>query len=471
MRWVLTLMLAAATLAPVQQGPALDRQALLTALEQRAITGIPRHLTHDEGERLQAAVTAGMTTNPNDLELAWAATRASFVIVPRVRPAIYDAAPSLALEALPPLLLPWKVQVSGVIDVSVDNGPWRPAAEIATGKEPTHVLLEKTFPAAGRPGFHVVRLRASLEFEGHPGSPRSDRRELLTLTYGVTGTSAAGQRVTTLLNSGPRAYASTFDPTLPAVALDTWLRTIVNDPDAALVWTGHWCEDRPGLGERQPESICARAMIGPSPDRGHAEVWVKIATVDTASERPAWTAVTPTLEGIDLMAPPRRSTVSLLRDLPFAMRSTEEAWPRGALSLDARSITLTPANPQPGEKVAIRAEVRNSGSADVHGMTIDVLAFDRKDGNPRLHQTFVRTIPAGQSVVIDAAATFPLGYGGVVVTLMPLTADATFVPLLEGDANGYSAAARLIRPDLAPAGYADLVRAAVGCKPGCAAVR
>jgi hypothetical protein len=198
---------------------------------------------------------------------------------------------------------------------------------------------------------------------------------------------------------------------------------------------------------------------------------VKIANVDTTLERPAWTAVTPTLVGIDMIAYPARSTVSLLRDLPSAMQSTEDAWPRGALSLDARSITLTPATPKAGEKVAILAEVRNTGTADVHGMTIDVLAFDTKDRDPRLHQTFVRTIPAGQSVVIDTAATFPVGYGGVVVRLMPLTDDTTFAPLLEGDSNGFSAAARLVRPDLAPPGYADLVRAAVGCKPGCRTVR
>jgi hypothetical protein len=97
----------------------------------------------------------------------------------------------------------------------------------------------------------AVRLRASLQFQGPPGSSRSDTRDLLTRTYGVTGTSVAGQRVTTFLDSGPRAYVSTFDPTLPAIPLDTWLHTIVQGPDSIIVWTGQWCEDRPGVGERQ----------------------------------------------------------------------------------------------------------------------------------------------------------------------------------------------------------------------------
>src|SRR5215208_3644417 len=85
-----------------------ERDALLTALQQRAATGVPWHLDHDEGEQLQAAVTA-----------AGAATRASFAAVTRVAPAIDDAAPSAMIELLPPLKLPWNVAVTGTIELSL----------------------------------------------------------------------------------------------------------------------------------------------------------------------------------------------------------------------------------------------------------------------------------------------------------------------------------------------------------------
>ena len=97
------------------------------------------------------------------------------------------------------------------------------------------------------------------------------------------------------------------------------------------------------------------------------------------------------------MMPPQRTTVAL-RDLPSALRSFMDGWPRAALALDAGSIVLSPANPRPGELVSIRTELRNNGTADVFGLSIDVLAFDTREREPRVHRRFVRSIPAGESV-------------------------------------------------------------------------
>lgn len=449
-----------------------QRDALLTALQQRAATGVPWHLDHDEGEQLQAAVTAALTATPDDLELAGAATRASVAAVTRVAPAIYDAAPSAAIALLPPLKLPWNVAVAGTIELSLDGSAWKPGAEIPSRVESITVPLQKLFPGAGRPGFHVVRFRAVLRFQGHPGSvPASETRDLRTGTYGVTGTSPAGQRVAAFLTIPTRVIASELDPVLPGIPLDTWMRTVASTGEGPPpIWTTHWCEDRPGSGDIVPASLCARTMIGSSPEHGHGEVWLKIATVDISGDRPAWTAVSPTLEGIDLMMPPHRTTVSL-RDLPSALRSLMDGWPRAALALDAGSIVLSPATPRPGELVSIRTELRNNGTADVFGLSIDVLAFDTREREPRLHRRFVRSIPAGESVVIESSATFPLGFGGVVVTVLPLTQESPFSPLMPAGWDSVNGAARLIRPDLAPPGYAALVRATVGCKADCTRVR
>ena len=462
-------MLTAAPATRGETGPRRDH--ILAALEQRARTGTPRHLDHDEGEELQLAVAAALKTDPNDTELAWAATRASFAAVPRVSPAIYDAPPSLVIQVLPRFALPWTLAVTGAIEISIDGGGWLHAADLSAA-DTIHVPLGNTSLAAARPGFHVVRLRALLTFRGKPATlPETETRELPACTYGITGASPAGQRVGSFLHIPTGAIASDLEPTLPGIPLDAWLRTLAPAGDPPPIWTAHWCEDRSGTGDRTPGSLCARTMVGSAAARGeHAEVWLKIADVDVAGDRPAWTAVRPTLQGIDLIAHPARTTVDV-RDLAVALRSRHEEWPRAALSLDARAIDLSPATPKPGEPVTIRAELRNTGTAALFGLSIDVLAFDTRDRDARIHRRYVRTIPAGESVTIETSTTFPLGFGGVVVTVLPLSQDMEIKPLLDGDPLTLGIAARLVRPDLAPPGYADLVRSTVGCQAGCANVR
>src|SRR5262249_21192092 len=82
-----------------------DRVATLAALDERALRGIPRRLDHDEGQELQEAVTAALAANPHDGEMAWAALRASFAIVPHATPIILESTPSIGVEVLPPLML------------------------------------------------------------------------------------------------------------------------------------------------------------------------------------------------------------------------------------------------------------------------------------------------------------------------------------------------------------------------------
>ena len=452
----------------------LDRDALLGALQQRASTGVPRHLDHDEGEELQAAVTAALTTDPHDGDLAWAAARGSFALVPNVGPPIGDAAPGTWIDVLAPLSLPWKMKVTGTIEMSVDGSSWKHAADLQPGVERIPLPLVKLFPkTAARPGFHVVRLRTSLRFAGLPDAlPTTETRELATRTYGVTGNSAAGQRVAAILNSALRTSAFDLDSALPARPLDTWLRTAAATGDGPPpVWASLWCQDRAGMEERPPSDVCMKATVGSAPEGGFAEVWLKVAAVDTSGERPTWTAVTPTLEGVDLMMSTRTRSTVPLRELPFALREGQSQWPRAALSLDARAISLSPATPRRGEPVTIRAELQNTGRADLYGMAIDVLAFDTPE-RVLLHRRFVRSIPAGESIAVETATAFPLGYGGVLVSVMPLTDHAVFAPLTADYSYEISShAARLVHPELAPRGYAERVRASVGCKPGCTNVR
>jgi len=442
-----------------------DRSALLTALDERVLTGFPKHLDHDEGQDLQAAVTAALAANPNDSELGWAAVRASFAMFAHVSPVFSDGLPSIDIDMLPALTLPWKITADTTIDASVDGSEWRHAKHFppnAIGMIP----IDKLFPRASRPGFHVVRLRTTLDFHGGPAFlPPSDTRELRPVIYGITGTSPAGQHVAALLNSAARANASDFDPSLPRVPLSAWLRTIAATPGSPPIeWVAQWCEDRPGLEDEQRSSICARTLVGASPEGGHAEIWVKFATVDTSGVKPTLTAITPTLEAVDLIANMRRAKGDLAT-LPSALRSSSDDWPHAAVLLDPEAIVVSPASPKPGEPVTIAIEVKNPGTSDLLGLLMNVVVGDAADGPAFAQRQFVRSIPAGESVIVKTDARFPRGYG-VISVLAMIGADAQF-PALMVDSHWSFAAWRIVRPELAPPGFVDRAGAAIGCKPDC----
>jgi hypothetical protein len=437
-----------------------DRVATLAALDKRALTGMPRLLDHDEGQELQEAVTGALAANPTDGEMAWAALRASFAIVPQLSPPISDSMPSVSIQMLPPFTLPWKVTADVAIEASLDGSDWRHASDFRHGSGQFPIPVKKLFSGAVRPGFHEVRLRASLRFDGAPGFlPTIDTRELPILTYGITGTSVAGQRIAALLTSAARANASDFDSALPQMPLGVWLRTVAATPGGVPVdWVAMWCGERTNVNPEQT-SICARAYLGSSPDSGVAIVWVKVATVDTSGATPTWTAVTPTLEGIDLMAG-ERSTGHLAM-LPSALRSRSDDWPAAAIDLDPAAMTLSPAAPKPGEPVTIEIEVRNGGTSDLLGSRILVDAGDAPDGPAFVRRQFVRSIPAGESVVVKIETRFPRGYGAVSVLVMPLSEMAI------EKLSGRRVAWRVVRPDLAPPDFVDRMAAAIGCKPDC----
>ena len=445
----------------------LDRSELLTALDQRAATGIPRHLDHDDGQELQDAVTAALNANPNDGELAWAALRASFMAVPSASPVIFDSMPTITLEVLPPFMLPWNATADMTLDASVDGSDWQRALDHAMPLVPgalSPIPIPKLFPGAAAPGFHVVRFRATFQFAGGPRLLRtSDTRELPVVTYGITGGLGDGQRLAALLDSAALAKASDFDPGLPKMPLGVWLRTVAGSPSGPTIyWTGHWCDERAGLDDQPKTSICARAMVGASPGVNHGEVWFKIATADTSGPNPTWTAVAPTLEGVDLIAD-SRSTVDLA-GLPSALRSSSDEWPHATLVLNPNAIALTPATPKPGEPVTISIELRNTGASDMFGTGIDVTVGDATDA--LAHRQFIRSIPAGQSVIVKTDAVFPRGYG--VVTVIALTgADAVFQTLLSDPSRWGRVAWRAVRPDLAPPDFKERMTALIGCTPGC----
>jgi hypothetical protein len=204
--------------------------------------------------------------------------------------------------------------------------------------------------------------------------------------------------------------------------------------------------------------------VGSSPESGHAEILVKVATVDTSGPKPTWTAVTPTLEGVSLVCSGWSSAT--LASVPSLLRSKTDEWPRAALSLGSQVIAVTPGAPNPGEPVTIEIEVKNPGTSDLFGAVLDVIVGDDSNGPALAHRQFVRSIPAGGSVTLKMDARFPRGYG--VVSMLALTGSGeTPRPNLIDESNWSLAAWRVVHPEIAPPDFANRMGAAVGCKPDC----
>jgi hypothetical protein len=109
--------------------------------------------------------------------------------------------------------------------------------------------------------------------------------------------------------------------------------------------------------------------------------------------------------------------------------------------------------------------VKNPGTSDLLGLLMNVVVGDAADGPAFARRQFVRSIPAGESVIVKTDARFPRGYG--VISVLALTgADAQF-PALTVDSNWSFTAWRIVRPELAPPGFVDRLGAAIGCKPDC----
>jgi len=445
---------------------AADRNAVLTALEERSLMGMPRHVDHDEGEELQQAITAALAANPTDFDMAWAAVRASFAILPNASRVIGDSLPSVGVKMVPPFTLPWKITADVALDASVDGADWQHAGDIPRGAKEAVLPIEKLFPDAGRPGFHAVRLRAKLTFTGAPEwLPATVSHDLPSFTYGITGASADGQRIQALENSAALASAFDLDRTLPQMPLGVWLQTVARPPDSdspPVYWVTQWCETRTGLDDEPLTSICAHAVVGSMFRGAHADVWIKVATVDGSSTKPSWTLVSPSVEAIDLIDSAGRASGDLAT-LPSALRSSAAEWPHAAFVLDDSSITVSPASPAPREPVTIAIEMKNPGATELIGALVDLTVGDATIGPALVHRQFVRSIPAGESVTVKTDAQFPHGYG-VVSVLAIASSHGTFPNLLIDESNSGRVAARFVRPELAPPGFVKRMTSAIGTR-------
>ena len=449
--------------------PLWERARLVVALEQLIETGEPRHSDHDEGEELQAALTAALSGTRDD-DLRWLATRAAVPIVAQIaRPLSPIGDPgSLELRADAVLTLPWPVDFIADIDARVDGAQWSPIRQIRS-RNASGGRLDALLPApALRPGFHDVELRARIRYATLPdGMPSEEVRRLPSVHYGVWDAAHpldAGREVAQLVDRGRYASVARLESGLPDVPLAIWLMQLpYAERGVEARWRTEWCALRTHpSGEGQVLSDVCLVATAQAPLGTVAEVWVKLGHLQIDPEASHWQACDPTLEGAFLRRSGRAPVA--LAALPALIDDSEQSWPMPALSLRSADVTVTPTKPRPGQPAVVRASLWNTGTADLYGVAIDVLAGSAE--TPVLHRRFVRDVPAGGRTDITIPLTLPLPYGWILVHAMPLT-DHTEWPVLDELSSEQVLAVRLVNPAAAPAGVSRRLCEAAAGTPAC----
>jgi hypothetical protein len=401
----------------------LDRAQLVDSLERLARTGEPRHVTHDEGQELDATLKEALAAAA-DVDLQWLATRAAVPLVPSIQRPLSSRTRTgnLSVRAERVLTLPWTVDYVADIEARLDEGAWQKILSVTSGVSENRPL-DKLLPraAAIAPGFHTLSLRARIRYGKLPaGMPRRETRELLTLNYGIWGSASnAADPVRPFFDSAATVSAQRLDPNLPDVPLTSWLAQLPHDAnDSAADWRTQWC----GLHESMsgenlvPGDVCVVArhsgLYG-----SFTEVWIKAGTLRQDRNGSKWIRTHPALTAAYLCHDLLRVRVPLA-SVPGYLAEPDEVWPSARIVVNSAGISVASPNVLPGVPTTLRILVANMGDADANGITVNVVAASETN-LPAEHRAFVRTIRAGGSVEIETPITLPARYGVVDVLIVP----------------------------------------------------
>jgi hypothetical protein len=432
------------------QPPVWDRARLADALERMIVSGEPRHVDHDEGEELQAALSAALPQADADLKAL--ATRAAIPIVARIAHPLFNASDPEALDirAARILTLPWDVSFTATIEARSEGAAWRRIARVASGQN-SGDRLDRILPRTWlSPGFHDLDLRARIEYDAAPGAmPAEEVRPLPSLHYGVW--SAPNDIVARFIDRGRYASVARLDAGLPDVPLAIWLMQLpyaTQGVEAA--WRTEWCAlaAHPSAEGQMLTDVCAVATFQ-APQSTVAEVWVRIGSLDENAQGAPWKAADPTLEAAFLRRTGRAPVRLAL--IPTLIAADEQSWPTSKIEVEAADLAVTPAAPRPGHAATLTLVVSNSGVADAYGIAIEVLAGS--SDQPALKRRFVRDIAAGERVELSLPVTYSMPYGWVMVHAKTLTDHAEWPVLDDVSRPNQALALRVINAKAAPPGF------------------
>ena len=459
--------LTGAAAEAAEQSGDIQREALIASLERMIATGEPHHQTHDQGELLQRAVDRALTARDTEIELL--ATRAAALITARIgRPVITTTdTPPLSISARLALNLPRQVRYKADVSASFDGGEIVPLGSVESGKE-TFDLARALPPAARLPGAHHVRLRALVTFEALDGGavPDPEYRDLPELAYAVYHAEsdfAADARV--FLFSPAGVSAQQFDTRLPDIPLAFWLNSVLvargGDPIDEHNWRILFCDERTKEPPRQYRRLDLCSVFHFQLGTTLGQIWIRTGRVELTEDSVQWLAGAPAFEALRFYSDASES--SELSHVENLLDTSPDQRPRPDASIAPEDIVITP-NPKRANTATVSAIVRNKGDADLHSVYVEFIGGDFD--NPSTIRHFLRDVPAGGDVKIEADISYPRGYGIVVIQLMPsLTEYSPWVMAApEEPTRDDNVAFRAINPQRAAAGYVAAIEHRCRCR-------
>jgi hypothetical protein len=467
MRWIAVLLVSLALSIPGRpQAPAdpSERARAMAALERLIATGEPRHSSHDEGEWLQQEVERAFALN--DAELLRLAKRAANPVVVSLSPVISPTTslPWLSVRPVPVLGVRNGGKYQADVMVSVDGGE---PVRLGTPSHPAFdggFLDEMLPPQASAPGRHTLRLTARLTFDDR--TLGVETRELPEVAYGIyQPESTQDASVRSFIDAARKASARDLDPSLPEVAFAAWLKAVAKaapnadfQPERDYTWQVSYCDER--LGEERPYSavgdLCTVAQLEVADGQnGTGRIWIRTGRIERVEGNLRWSAVAPSVEGIEL----RTTDVARLSELPSILALPASAWPAPDISVHPEDIRLT----REGEVLHVQAIVRNGGAAAAYDVQIHLTSS--KDAVKRSSRTFVRTIPANSFVEVTADLENREPYGEVMLHALQVSEHARQERWSPDPTPDDEAVFRTFGTDQAPPGYVLKLRGM--CGNGC----
>jgi hypothetical protein len=463
MRSILVVSLMLLSAAPLRAQGVRPREStrgrVIVALKQLIITGEPRHTSHDEGQWLQAEVSAAVARG--DAEITRLAQRAAIPLVARALTPVspLGSNPPVTIEMPIVLTLPTPVTYRADLFASVDGGELVPAGKVSSVRR-NGSLDWSLLQSAKKAGLHHIRLRARIVYE--PSNLSAETRDLPEVVYAIYDPEAEARfDARFYVASAKGVSAHRLDATLPDVPFATWLHEVVapySDKKAVdEPWRISYCDELAVEADLPPRrrDLCTVAYF--TLTGGWLEIWLRTGRIELTDSEVRWLAEGPTLEAIRLRHPDCREVSDGLSTLPSLLAGGPSSWPSADLSVAPEDIAVT----RTATSVHIAAIIRNSGNANARGAYVMIGAVTSA-ADRGVTRSFVVDVPRGGTTEIELSVPFSAPYGAVVAQVMQISEHTPHDSWNPDPTPDDAVAFRIISPRHAPNGFAASLVAQCG---------
>ena len=446
---VLSLMLLSAASTSAQEPRPSTRERVLAALETLMTTGEPRHTSHDEGQWLQAEVSAAIARG--DAEITRLAQHAAIPLIAVARTPVspLGSNPPVGIEMPPVLTLPMAVAYRAHLFASVNGGELVAVGTVSTDRRESALdwsLLE----SAKKAGLHHIRLRAQIIYDG--STLPAETRDLQEVVYAIYDPNADVKLDARYYEmSAKNVSARRLDAALPDIPFATWLHDLAtqySDKKDEQQWRTTYCDEfsvEAGLPPRRRD-LCTVAYLHLT--GGWAEIWLRVGRIELTDSDVRWLVEGPAVEGIRLRYSNSSEVSAGLSALPGLLTAAPASWPSPDLSVAPEDIAVT----RTATTVHIAAVIRNSGNATSRGAQV-IISVATSATDRGITRSLVVDVPRAGTKEIEVSVPFSAPYGAVLAQVLQISEHTPHDTWTADPTPDDEVAVRIISPEHAPSGF------------------